>query len=257
MNETPRIRLYVEAPLAAGATVPADAGQVHYLKNVMRRGAGDNVLLFNGLDGEWRAEIAELGRRNGQYKVAEQTREQSDDGAGPWLLFAPVKRKETDLIIEKATELGASVIWPVITRHTNSERVRIDRLQTIAREAAEQCGRLGLPELKQPAPLMDALADWPTDSPGNSPGNSPGGRRLLVMDETGGGRPLVELAAQIAQEKGGDAAILIGPEGGFAEVELDALANLPFVIRAGLGGADTPRRNGCHRRPCLLAGDCR
>jgi 16S rRNA (uracil1498-N3)-methyltransferase len=139
-----------------------------------------------------------------------------------------VRRKETDLIIEKATELGASVIWPVITRHTNSERVRIDRLQTIAREAAEQCGRLGLPELKQPAPLMDALADWP--------GNSPGGRRLLVMDETGGGRPFVELAAEMAQEKGGDAAILIGPEGGFAEVELDALANLPFVIRAGLGG---------------------
>jgi len=228
MTDTPKIRLYVEAALAADAGAALDAEQAHYLKNVMRLGEGGQVLLFNGRDGEWLAEIAALERRGGRLHVREQTRPQSDDGAadplaGPWLLFAPVKRQQNDLIAQKATELGASLIWPVITQHTNSERLRLDRLGTIAREAAEQCGRLGLPEIREPANLDAVLAAWP------------GGRTLLVMDETGGGPPIAEVAAEIAAGEKTGIAILIGPEGGFAKVELDALANLAFVRRAGLG----------------------
>ena len=228
MTGTPKIRLYVEAALAADAGAALDAEQAQYLKNVMRLGEGGQVLLFNGRDGEWLAEIAALERRGGRLHVREQTRPQSDDGAadplaGPWLLFAPVKRQQNDLIAQKATELGASLIWPVITQHTNSERLRLDRLGTIARETAEQCGRLGLPEIREPANLDAVLAAWP------------GGRTLLVMDETGGGPPIAEVAAEIAAGEKTGIAILIGPEGGFAKVELDALANLAFVRRAGLG----------------------
>jgi 16S rRNA (uracil1498-N3)-methyltransferase len=176
MTETPKIRLYVEADLAADAGAPLDTEQAHYLKNVMRRAEGDQVLLFNGHDGEWLAEIAALERRGGRLHVLEQTRPQTDDAAGPWLLFAPLKRQQNDLIAQKATELGAAAVWPVITQHTNSERLRLDRLATIVREAAEQCGRLSLPEIRDPAPLDAVLKAWPE------------GRRLLVMDETGGPR---------------------------------------------------------------------
>lgn len=223
MTEMPKIRLYVEARLAADAGAPLDAEQAHYLKNVMRREIGDTVLVFNGEDGEWLAEIAALERRGGRLHVRGQTRAHGDESAGPWLLFAPVKRQQNDLIAQKATELGAAVIWPVITQHTNADRLRPERMHTIAREAAEQCGRLGLPEIREPASLDAALEAWPED------------RLLLLMDETGGGAPIAEVAGQISSGGGKPIAILIGPEGGFAKVELDALANLAFVRRAGLG----------------------
>ncbi|MBT3553222.1 MAG: 16S rRNA (uracil(1498)-N(3))-methyltransferase [Rhodospirillaceae bacterium] len=223
MSDIPKIRLYVEARLAADAGAPLDAEQVHYLKNVMRREIGDSVLLFNGEDGEWMAEIAALERRGGRLHVRAQTRPHMDESAGPWLLFAPVKRQQNDLIAQKATELGAAVIWPVITQHTNADRLRADRMHTIAREAAEQCGRLGLPEIREPSPLGAALEAWPEE------------RTLLVMDETGGGTQIAEVAGQISANGASPIAILIGPEGGFAKVELDALANLAFVRRAGLG----------------------
>jgi 16S rRNA (uracil1498-N3)-methyltransferase len=223
MSEAPTIRLYTEARLTADAGAPLDAEQAHYLKNVMRRSEGDLVLLFNGEDGEWLAEIAALERRGGRLHVREQTRPHMDESTGPWLLFAPLKRQQNDLIAQKSTELGAAIIWPVITQHTNADRLRLDRMHVIAREAAEQCGRLGLPEIREPAPLDAALQAWPED------------RSLLVMDETGGGAPIAEVAGQISAEGGNRLAILIGPEGGFAKVELDALANLAFVRRAGLG----------------------
>ncbi len=223
MSEAPKIRLYTESRLTADAGAPLDAEQAHYLKSVMRRETSDMVLLFNGEDGEWLAEIAALERRGGRLHVQTQTRPHVDESAGPWLLFAPVKRQQNDLIAQKATELGAAVIWPVITRHTNADRLRADRAHTIAREAAEQCGRLGLPEIRETASLGAALEDWPDD------------RLLLVMDETDGGVPIAEVAHQISADGGNPIAILIGPEGGFAKVELDALANLAFVRRAGLG----------------------
>ena len=227
MTKDLKIRLYVEAALAADAVAALDAERAHYLKNVMRRGKDGQVLLFNGRDGEWRAEIAALERSGGRLHVRAQTRPQSDDSAGqnggPWLLFAPVKRQQNDLIVQKATELGVGVIWPVTTQYTNSERLRLDRLTSIAREAAEQCGRLGLPEIREPATLAAVLADWPK------------GRKLLVMDETGGGPPINEVAAEIAAGEKAGIAILIGPEGGFAKVELDGLANLAFVRRTDLG----------------------
>ncbi|MEE2760257.1 MAG: 16S rRNA (uracil(1498)-N(3))-methyltransferase [Pseudomonadota bacterium] len=224
MSKPSRIRLYLEAALRPDAGAQIDAEQAHYLKNVMRRGVGDVVLLFNGHDGEWRAEIAALERRGGRLHVSEQTRPQplTADG-GPWLLFAPVKRQLNDLIAQKATELGARVVWPVCTRHTNTERLRLDRLRAIVREAAEQCGRLDLPEIREPASIEAALADWPADRP------------LLVMDETGEASPIAHVAAELANGTNTDLAILIGPEGGFAQVELDALVNLAFVKRAGLG----------------------
>lgn len=223
MTDMPKIRLYVEARLTADAGAALDAEQAHYLKNVMRRQVGDSVLLFNGEDGEWLAEIAALERRGGRLHVRAQTRIHEDESAGPWLLFAPVKRQQNDLIAQKATELGAAVIWPVITQHTNADRLRAERMHTIAHEAAEQCGRLGLPEIREPSPLGAVLEAWPKD------------RLLLVMDETGGGAPIAEVAGQISGDGGNPIAILIGPEGGFAKVELDALANLAFVRRAGLG----------------------
>ncbi|NQV55319.1 MAG: 16S rRNA (uracil(1498)-N(3))-methyltransferase [Rhodospirillales bacterium] len=216
------IRLHVDAPLSPGAGVAVDAGQAHYLKNVMRRNIGDGILLFNGVDGEWRAEIFDLAKRGGLFLVQDQTRSQTDDATGPWLLFAPVKRQMTNLIVEKAVELGAALIWPVMTQQTNSERVRLDRLQTIAIEAAEQCGRLSVPEILAPEKLEKILNGWRPE------------RRLLVMDETGGGRPISEVLG--APRPSMNDAILIGPEGGFAEVELDALTKFPFVSRAGLGG---------------------
>ena len=223
MSDIPKIRLYVEARLAADAGAPLDAEQVHYLKNVMRREIGDSVLLFNGEDGEWMAEIAALERRGGRLHVRAQTRPHMDESAGPWLLFAPVKRQQNDLIAQKATELGAAVIWPVITQHTNADRLRADRMHTIAREAAEQCGRLGLPEIREPSPLGAALEAWPEE------------RTLLVMDETGGGTQIAEVAGQISANGASPIAILIGPEGGFDEVERARLIDFPDALAVTLG----------------------
>ncbi len=217
------IRLYVDHILTEGAGFDLDRQQAHYLLHVMRLGTGDAVHLFNGRAGEWRGVIAVAGRARASVTPLERVRDQS---AGPdlWLAFAPVKRARIDLIAEKATELGAAAIIPVMTENTSVSRVNINRLRANTIEAAEQCGRLTLPDVRQPAGLTDLLAGWPA------------GRRLMVCDETGGGEPVIDALHRLRGTTDSDAwGILTGPEGGFSRSELDLLAENPIVTRIGLG----------------------
>ena len=216
-------RLFVEAGLAAGTDVPLSEAQAHHLRHVMRRADGADLLLFNGRDGEWRGSLALQGKKAASARVTAQTRPQASE-PDLWLCFAPIKRARIDLIAEKATELGVSVLQPVLTQHTAVERVNVERLQANAREAAEQTERLSVPEVRAPVELMKLLADWP------------GGRRLLMCDETGGGPPIAEaLAALDKDARAAPWAIVIGPEGGFAAGELDALRRIKNVTSVGLG----------------------
>jgi len=213
-----KIRLFVDQPLGLGQPVPLNEAQANYLFNVMRLGHGAGVLVFNGRDGEWRAEVAQVGRRSGMLVCKAQTRplQMPPD---LWLLFAPIKKARTDFIVEKAAELGAARILPVQTRFTNAERIRQDRLQAHAVEAAEQCGGTFVPEVCDLQPLERVLDTWPT------------ARRLLWCDEQMVGRssPLTGVLA------GGPWAILIGPEGGFSEGEQARLRALPQVVPISLG----------------------
>lgn len=230
MVTTPR--LFVDAPLSDGAALSLPREQAHYLVNVMRREAGSPVRVFNGQDGEWQAVVAEASRKNAVLEVETRLREQS--GVPPLTVcFAPVKKTRTDFIIEKATELGAAIIQPVITRRTQSERVRTDRLQTLATEAAEQTERLCLPQIGEPVTLERLLADWPA------------GHRLIFCDEAGDGegawggpqgraQPLLAMLAA-EPDPSGPWSILIGPEGGFDDAERAHLRSLPFVRPVTLG----------------------
>jgi 16S rRNA (uracil1498-N3)-methyltransferase len=215
--KTAKIRLYVEQPLGQGQTVPLTRDQAHYLFGVMRQAVGDAVLLFNGRDGEWRAEVAEAGKRAGSLEVAAQTAPQRDP-PDLWLIFAPIKKARTDFIVEKATEMGAARILPVQTAFTNAERIRRDRLQAHAVEAAEQCGGTFVPEVCGLQKLGGLLDDWPA------------GRQVMFCDEAlaGNGAGL-----QVADR--GPWAILIGPEGGFSEAERTRLAALPGAHPVALG----------------------
>ncbi len=212
------IRLYVEAPLEAGAGIAASDAQAHYLLNVMRLGAGAAVLLFNGHDGEWQATVTVPSKRRLHFEVLRQIR-----GQRPvpdlWLAFAPVKRLE--FLVEKASELGVAVLQPVFTQRTDITRVNLARLKANAREAAEQCERLTVPVIHEPVSFAAFITAWPA------------GRRLYFLDETGGGAPIAGALS------GGSAAtpagFLTGPEGGFAQSELDALRQLPFATAVGLG----------------------
>jgi 16S rRNA (uracil1498-N3)-methyltransferase len=217
------LRMFVECRLEAGARVAIDRAQAHYLGHVMRRGIGDPLLVFNGRDGEWRARMDVLGKDGGALIVAEVTRQQASE-PDLWILFAPVKRTPIDRIARAATELGASRLAPVLTRHTVARRINTTRLRANAREAAEQCGRLSVPEVADPASLTAALKEWPAD------------RRLVVADETGAGAAIADaLIALGCVRPVPPSAILTGPEGGFAGPELDALGDLPFVTRVRLG----------------------
>ena len=213
-----RIRLHVDRPLGPGQAVDLSAGQAHYLFTVMRLGPGAHVLLFNGHDGEWRAEVAEAGRRGGTLACTALT---APLRLPPdlWLLFAPIRKARTDFIVEKAVEMGAARILPVQTRFTNADRLRRDRLQAHATEAAEQCGATYLPEVAEVAPLGAVLDAWPA------------GRRLMWCDEHHAG----SVDPQPEATRGDPWAILVGPEGGFAEAEQARLSALPLVHRASLG----------------------
>lgn len=218
-----RVRLFVAADLAAGGAVDLASEQAHYVSRVMRLSIGDRLLLFNGRDGEWLAEIAETTKTRVGVRIERKTREQAPE-PGPWLAFAPLKKAETVFLVEKATELGVERLMPVVTRRTASERVNVPRLIANAVEAAEQCERLTVPVVDEPVTLARMLADWPRE------------RTLFVGDEQGGGEPLIEvLMASRAPEIAPSHGFLIGPEGGFEREELDGLRYLPFVTRVGLG----------------------
>jgi 16S rRNA (uracil1498-N3)-methyltransferase len=212
-------RLYVAADLSAGASVGATESQAHFLRTVLRLDAGAPVALFNGRDGEWRAVIEGFGKGSCSLKVAERTREHKPEG-DLWLAFAPIKRARIDFLVEKATELGVSVLQPVITERTQVDRVNLDRLRANVLEAAEQTERLTLPEVRAPLSLDRLIAVWPA------------GRRLLLCDESGSSR---DIASALRAEQTSVWGVLTGPEGGFTERELDALKKLPFVCPVGLG----------------------
>ena len=149
-------RLFVRQKLSDGAVVPLDSGQINYLGNVLRLGEGAELLLFDGSSGEWLARISAAGRKRMTLTVEQKTRE-PETIPDVWLAFAPVKRAKTDWLVEKATELGAARLIPVMTRRTVAERVKIERLESIAIEAAEQCGRTRLPDIDEPLPLAHLL----------------------------------------------------------------------------------------------------
>lgn len=216
-------RLFVEQPLAAGATFGLSADQAHYLRHVLRLEAGAVVALFNGRDGEWRAVLDSATKRGATVIVGDQTRAQAGE-PDLWLAFAPIKRARIDFLIEKATELGVAALLPVFTRHTAVERVNLDRLRAHAIEAAEQTERLSVPTLHEPQTLAALLAGWPAP------------RRLLMCDEAGSGAPIAQaLAALDAPAREAPWAILIGPEGGFAADELATLRGLNYVTPVSLG----------------------
>ena len=213
-----KIRLCVTQALAKGQTIPLTRDQAHYLFGVMRLKQGARVLLFNGVDGEFLAEVVDAGKRKGALNCLEKTRplQMPPD---LWLLFAPIKKARTAFIVEKAVELGVARILPVQTRFTNAERIRQDRLQAHALEAAEQCGGTYVPDVEDIRRLELVLEDWPAD------------RQLVFCDEAIAGAREV-LAGMADQKKW---AILIGPEGGFSEDERKQLAALPFVTKISLG----------------------
>lgn len=215
-----KVRLYVEHPLGAGQTVPLDRDQAHYLFGVMRLSVGSAVTLFNGRDGEWRAGVSEAGKRGGTLTVQEQTRplQMPPD---LWLMFAPIKKARTDFIVEKAAEMGARRICPVQTEFTNSERIRQDRLQAHAVEAAEQCGGTFAPEVTALQRLDKLLDQWPE------------GRRLMFCDEALVGD--TRSAPLGAPDSTGPWAILIGPEGGFSPAERARLHAMPQAVAVSLG----------------------
>lgn len=219
MLDIPKLRLYLPAPLEQGARVEASANQAHYLANVMRARPGDAVAVFNGRDGEWLGRIETAAKRHATLALECQLRAQKPE-PDVWLLFAPLKGPRIDMVVEKATELGVSALWPVFTRHTVVTRINDDRLRAHAVEAAEQCERLTVPQLIESTTLERALAAWPAE------------RQLVVMDETGTGAPIAEALPGLGNAP---VAFLTGPEGGFAKSELDALRRLPFVTFIGLG----------------------
>ena len=218
-------RLYLAAALTPDARVDLEPGQAHYLRDVLRLKPGAALAVFNGRDGEWLARIDTLGRGRGCLAV-ESLRRAPEPDPDIWLVFAPIKRAPIDSLVQKATELGCSELHPVMTRHTAVTRVNCARLAANVREAAEQCGRLSVPEVREPREFGALLADWPAE------------RRLLVCAEAGPARPIGEALAGLAADPAArDApwAAMTGPEGGFAESELDALRKLPFVTPVGLG----------------------
>ncbi len=224
-------RLHLDAPLFEGAGVSLSPAQAHYLKNVLRREEGAALRLFNARDGEFDATLADAGKKGALARLAARRRapEPAPDIA---VVFAPVKRAAVEMIIQKGTELGAGAFMPVVTERANADRLRTDRLGAIALEAAEQCGRLSIPAVREPEKLPGALLRWDRartlyfcDEAGDDPGEEWGGAK-------GRAEPLLDA---VKRRGPGPAALLIGPEGGFSEQERLWLRSLPFVVPATLG----------------------
>jgi 16S rRNA (uracil1498-N3)-methyltransferase len=216
-------RLFVEAALAEDATVALAAPQAHYLRNVLRLKSGDSVLAFNGHDGEWRATLAAAGKRV-TLSAQERTREQTTPADLHYLL-APLKHERLDYLVQKAVEMGVSRLQPIMTRRVQVQRVNTARMRANVIEAAEQCGVLSIAEVTEPQPLARALGDCEPE------------RLLVFCDEDA---EVKDPIAALTDARGRATArpplaILVGPEGGFAEDERAALLKLPNVVRLALG----------------------
>jgi len=212
-------RLFVEAPLRAGARLAIADEQANYLLNVLRMGEGAEILIFNGRDGEWRASIAAVKKRSCMLEVSDLVRAQL---GGPDIdyLFAPLKRSRLDYMVQKAVEMGVGRLRPVITHRTIAERVNLDRMRANVIEAAEQCGVLRVPETLEPRKLEQVIGEWDA------------ARRLIVADEE------AEVASPLAVLNTlppGPLAVIIGPEGGFDAAERKMLVSKPYVVRLSLG----------------------
>lgn len=216
-------RLFIEADLAAGASVELDREQSNYLLNVLRLREGDRVHVFNGRHGEWSARVGASGRRAATLEVAELVRHQ---GAACDLhyLFAPLKHARLDYMVQKAVEMGASRLRPVMTRRTQAARVNTERMRANAVEAAEQCGVLNLPDVDEPVKLEALIAEWPAD------------RLLIFCDEDANpGDPVAALRAARKESGFPALAVLVGPEGGFDPAERRALLAMPGALAISLG----------------------
>jgi 16S rRNA (uracil1498-N3)-methyltransferase len=214
-------RLFIDSALNEGVRIALDRDQTNYLANVLRLGEGARVLVFNGRDGEYATSVAAVSRRSASLAVGARIRPQE---APPDLdyLFAPLKHARLDYMAQKAVEMGARRLRPVMTRRTQASRVNLDRLRSNAIEAAEQCGVIWIPEIEPETPLDKALSDWPPE-------------RLMIFcdEEAPPADPLEALSS--AGERGFPLALLIGPEGGFDEAERAAILRLPKVLRLSLG----------------------
>jgi len=221
----PLARMFIEVALDAREIIDLDAAQCHYLINVMRLGQGDSLLIFNGRQGEWNAVIEATAKKGCKIRVASQSRSQKLE-MDLWLVFAPVKKTGTNIIVEKATELGVSRLCPVFTENTKTRRINHERLRAQAVETAEQCRRLTVPDIDQACPLNEVLTKWPAD------------RTLLMADESGGGMPITQLTSKqrlVGTSPAPMHGVLIGPEGGFTDAEREQLRRLKFVTLIDLG----------------------
>jgi 16S rRNA (uracil1498-N3)-methyltransferase len=214
-----KARLYVEAALGEGVRLEPNEGQAHYLLHVMRAKVGDRISLFNGRDGEWLAHFAETSKRS-CVLACERLTEPQAEVPDLWLVFAPVKKTPADYLTQKATELGVRALLPVFTRRTIVTRVNTERMRANAMEAAEQSGRLGIPEVREPQSFDKLLAAWPKE------------RHILFCDEAGETAPVAEA---LNKAPGGPWAVFTGPEGGFDPAERAALRAMPCVTPVSLG----------------------
>jgi 16S rRNA (uracil1498-N3)-methyltransferase len=215
----PDIRLFVDAPLKGGAEIACTPEQANYLVNVLRLGQGSEILVFNGRDGEWRAQIAAAGKRKCCLVCLEQVRPQQS-GPDVHYLFAPLKHARLDYMVQKATELGVAHLQPVLTRRTIAARVNGDRMRANAIEAAEQCGVLRVPTVGDPVKLETLLGSWDPQ------------RRIVYCDEGADVASPLEALKSLAP---GPLAVLIGPEGGFDPDERRLLHGKPFTLPVSLG----------------------
>ena len=212
-----KIRLFVDHTLGEAQSVPLNKDQAHYIFSVMRKSIGETILIFDGNNGEWEASIEEISKKSGVLFCIKQTKPQIMP-PDLWLFFSPLKKVRTDFIVEKATELGVAKIIPVQTEHTNADRVNLSRLSAHAIEAAEQCGGTYIPKIEELQKINEVLENFPPD------------RRLLFCDEK-----LQASEVNLENLKKGKWAILVGPEGGFSEIERNYLKGLKFTFSISLG----------------------
>ncbi|WP_020176776.1 16S rRNA (uracil(1498)-N(3))-methyltransferase [Methyloferula stellata] len=215
-------RLYVETALAPGASVPLDRAQANYLGNVLRLPDGAELLIFNGQDGEWRAALASSSRKSMSLTALTMVRPQ-EAPCDLHYLFAPLKHARLDYMVQKAVEMGASLLRPVQTQHTQATRLNAERMRANVIEAAEQCGILAVPEVAPLASIDTLLDGWPQ------------GRSLIFCDEDAPIRDPIEALHAAQKAEGSSLALLIGPEGGFDAREREKLLSLPQTIRLSLG----------------------